>query len=281
MKHSNIIIAIFIVAVSALFSCKKSENEILPGAEVNFFNAADGIFSFPGIKGIYLDKMDTARFDATRFLTRTITGETFPALGSLGPSGTVPTLYMRQSPGQHRLFFTNGKKYLLADTTVDLTPGKKYNFYVYDDPDNLLYRCRILHLAEDKMPVANESRFRLLHFSSDLGKMNCYFIMEDGSRRFPASLPVNLEYGGYSDFITLDESVVGADGNAYLQFYAGTDTTSAKATATIPYRKGHSYAIVVSGLTNTKFVQYTDPATGSTTSVQLNSSISARVRAIN
>jgi hypothetical protein len=281
MRHSNYI-GIFIITAITLISCKRSENDILPGAEVNFFSAADGIFGFAGQKAIYIDKIDTNEVDPNKFTARTPTGETFPSLSSAGPSGTAIVLYVKQAPGNHRFYFTNGKKYLVADTTFDLTAGSKHSFYVYDDPDSLLYRCRVLHLIENGPAPVNESRFRLLHFSSDLGQMNSYFVMEDGSRRFPANLPTNLKYGNYSDYITLDESVVGKDGNAYLQFFSGTDTATVKATATIPYRKGRSYAVVVSGLANTKFVQYNDPANpGNTTSVQLNASIAARVRIIN
>lgn len=285
MKRTyHIVIGIVVVLMITCISCKKSAEEIAPGAEVNFFSAAEGIFCFPGFKPLYVDVVDTTLSEQMQFFTRTMTGETFPSLisGGPGPSGTAPVLHVRQSAGTHRFVFMNAKKYVVADTSFNMEAGVKHTFYVYDDPDSLLYHCHVMHIAENKLPDPNESRFRLLHLSSDLGLMNCYFVMEDGSKRFPANLPVNMEYGTHSDFISLPDSVVGKDGNAYLQFFAGTDTTKVKATATIPFRKGRSYAIVVSGLTNLKYVQYKDPVNpGNETIVQLNASIAARVRTIN
>lgn len=279
MKPKHYIFALLLIACNPL---KESDDDVSPGVEVNYFNAAEGIFYFPGPKAVYVDVMDTTDTAPIQFTGRTSAGETYPSLTGTGPSGTVILLSMIQPSGLHRFIYTNGKKQVLADTAFDLTVGAKHTFYAYDDADSLLYHCRILHIAEHISAGAAECRFRLLHLSSDLGEMNCYFIKENGTRAFPANLPSKITYGSYSDFITMDTTVVGQDGNAYLQFFTGTDTATVKATATIPYSKGRSYAIVVKGLAGEKFIQYKDPADPDhPVQVKLNASIVARVRAIN
>jgi hypothetical protein len=276
-------ISMFVLFVSCMAGCQKSVNgPAISGAEINFFNAADGIFIFPGVKAVYIDKLDTTQADPIQFSSKSAAGETFPALINAGAGGVTSVLYMKQTAGTHRFIFTNGNKRVVADTTLNLSAGSKNTFYAYDEPGKLLYRCRIMHIAENEASVADQCRFRLIHLGSDLGDMNCFFILEDGSRVFPANLPVSMKYGTHTNFITINEQVVGKDGNAYLQFFSGTDTATVRATATIPYRNGRSYAIVVSGLTAIKFVQYEDPVNpGSIRTVQLNASITARVRAIN
>lgn len=276
-------IFLFILLVPGLSACEKSDKDAgVAGTEVNFFNTADGIFTFPGTKAVYVDKLDTMQSDPIQFSGRSPAGETFPALAFAGPGGTASVLYMRQTPGTHRFIFTNGEKQVVADTTVNLTDNSKNTFYVYDDPDQLLSHCMIMHIIENSTNTPDKCQFRLLHLSSDLGEMNCFFILEDGSRFFAANLPAKMKSGTHTDFISIDKQVVGKDGNAYLQFFSGTDTTGVKATATIPYREGRSYAIVVSGLANMKYVQYKDPADpGNPRTVLLNASISARVRTVN
>ncbi|MRG43513.1 hypothetical protein GFS24_00220 [Chitinophaga sp. SYP-B3965] len=276
MKPHLYIFAFTLVACNSL---KEADSDITPDASINYFNAAEGITALPGTKAVYMDVMDTTQTDPVQFTDKTTAGETFPALTSTGPSGTVSILSMMQPSGTHRFIYTNGRKRILADTTFDLTAGGKHTFYAYDDADSLLYRCRILHIVENTSAGADECRFRLLHLSSDLGEMNCYYIKDDGTKVFPASLPSNIKYGNYSDLIKLDTAIVGEDGNAYLQFFTGTDTATVKATATIPYRNGRSYAVVVKGLVNQKFLAYEDAA--GSVSVQLSAGILARVRIIN
>lgn len=280
LRHYIILSILF---VSGMAGCTKTDNGLAaPGAAINFFNAAEGIFAFSGIKPVYVDEIDTSRLSPVQFTNKSAGGETFPSPPGTGPGGTVPVLYMNQTPGTHRFIFTNGNKQTVADTTFTVAEGSKNTFYAFDDPDNLLYHCRILQIVENEAAAPDQCLFRLLHLSSDLGEMNCFFILEDGSRVFPANLPLNMKYGTHTNFMSIDEDVVGQDGNAYLQFFSGTDTATVKATATIPYRKSRSYAVVVSGLTNMKFVQYTDPTNpASTRTIQLNASISARVRIIN
>ncbi|HMI02477.1 MAG TPA: hypothetical protein VK541_08355 [Pedobacter sp.] len=280
LQHHIILSVLFIFCMAG---CQKSVNgPVTSGAEVNFFNAADGIFIFPGVKAVYMDKLDTTQADPIRFSNKSAAGETFPALINAGPDGVTSVLYMKQIAGSHRFIFTNGNKRVVADTTLNLTAGSKNTFYAYDDPDKLLSRCRIMHIVENEVPVKDQCRFRLLHLGGDLGGMNCFFILEDGTRVFPANLPVDMKYGAHTNFITIDPKVAGKDGNAYLQFFSGTDTATVKATATIPYRNGRSYAVVVSGLAEMKFVQYQDPANpGSIKTIQLNPAITARVRTLN
>lgn len=275
MKAPHYIFALLLAA------CNPSEKaDINPAADVNYYNASEGISAFPGMKAVYIDVVDTTEINPVQFTDRTATGETFPSLPAAGVSGTVSILSMQQSSGSHRFIYTNGKKRILADTTFYLAPGEKHTFYAYDDPDSLLYRCRILHLKENTSAADDECRFRILHFSYDLGEMNCYFIKEDGTKVFPANLPQMIVYGAYSDFIKIDTTVVGKEGNAYLQFFSGSDTATVRATATIPYHAGRSYAVVVRGLVTPRYVQYTDPADPEhPLQLQLNAGIVARVRA--
>ncbi|RPD41182.1 DUF4397 domain-containing protein [Chitinophaga barathri] len=278
MKSHHYILAFLLVACNP---SKEADSITTPDASVNYFNASEGISIFPGIKAVYVDVMDTTKVNPIQFTGVTSIGETYPALQSPGPSGTAGILPLRQSPGMHRFIYTNGKKQVLADTTFNLTPGEKHTFYAYDDADSLLHRSHVLHIVENTSAGEDECRFRLLHLSSDFGELHCYYIKEDGTKVFPSSLPQKMKHGSYSDFIQVDTSAVGTDGNAYLQFFTGTDTATARATATIPYRKGRSYAVVVKGIVTQKYVPYKDPASPDPIFVQVYANVLARVRTIN
>jgi hypothetical protein len=264
------------VCVLAVGACSGGRNPLAMPAETqfNFHNTSIGLGNWPcgcsyvPYDFIYIDQFDTTRTDDPYFNSAF---DSYP-IDPNAQSGILPyerIEYMREVAGAHRFRFTNFAHGVVVDTTLDLAASANTVIYLLD---SIGTRYHVLTVDESPPGPANSVQLRVLNSSPDAGPVSAYVVASSGTFLW-SNLPQQVPYGTVSPYVTIDTSVVASDGNVYLKFFGGTDTTQTVAAATVPFTPGRSYHVVVEGLVSPHVLPYPGAL-----SVTVNPSVTARVR---
>lgn len=273
------VLAISCAALVAV-SCDATRNPLTPGpvTNINFYSASAALTAWPEPPNsyaprefIYLDNGDTSSTDYPY-----LDYGSYPLNGGGGQLSYTYVPYMHLTAGPHRFRFSNPEHGIIADTT--LTLGASHNTVLYL-VDSLQQNIHALPVDETAPGVSGAVRIRVLQLSPDAGIVGVYVISDTGATVW-SNLPQSMPYGAVTPYITLDSSVVSGDGNVYLSFYSGADTSNVIATAIVPFLVGRSFHVVLQGLLNSHQFSYPDPSTpGQTVSPIVGPSLTTAVRA--
>lgn len=219
---------------------------------------------------VYVDTYDTTRDNYPYFVpngfggynTGTADVLSWPEDTSYNPgAGLEHVVYTNLPAGQHRFRFSDNTHSVVLDTTVMLAAGHKTIMYV-NDSLNAYYRLIALDETGTGPTADAGPRIRMINFSPSVGPLNVYVLGDTGQRIYPSSLPERVPFDSVTPYVTLDSaSLALEDGNIYMYFFAGTDTTNTLASIKLPAASGRSYHVVFFGYTANGFLPY--PAHGS------------------
>lgn len=288
-------LAALAVSVATVAACDHAANPLSTGpvTDVNYYSPSLGLAMAPkaypcGPDGcqefIFVDTYDTTRNGYAFFEGGYNTGGadeiSWPQDSAYDPgAGLEHVTYGHLSAGAHRFRFSDNTQTVVLDTTLTLAEGRKTILYVNDS----LLAYRLVALDETGTgPEASATgpRIRVINFSPDVGPLELYVVGDSGQAISPASLPEQVPFDSVTPYVTLDPSLAQADGNIYMNFFAGADTSTTLASVKVPAEAGRSYHVVFFGSAFGGFLRYPPHGSGSSPFVSFSFNAQAWVREI-
>jgi hypothetical protein len=253
------LIAIAILVSLVVTSCSKEVTPVEPGgkeeAAFNFYCASSVLNGLSnGAAPIYLNAKD---YDpAKRFIPQL---DPFPyfSFGLSNAKHESPSLsnnfgsvmYLRHVAGANRFIFTDTTRNKIADTVIDAISHSRNILYLIDQPmpDNSVAQYTVLHVEDDAIGAEGKVKLRVINLSPDAGSLDIVARKRNGDwLRSP--LPNELSFKNFSDYILLDTTGIGDNGQIVLNVLSSNQ--EAILSTGIPAITGASYTLVIEGFRN-------------------------------